>query len=60
MADDGRGYDLVLTRAGRATRRRMWPVYQARIDALFARHLSVEEARMLGEALGRMVKAARA
>ena len=59
-ADDGRGYDLVLTRAGRATRRRMWPVYQAQIDALFARHLSVEEARMLGEALGRMVKAARA
>ena len=28
-AHDGRGYDLVLTRAGRATRKRMWPVYQA-------------------------------
>jgi DNA-binding MarR family transcriptional regulator len=59
-ADDGRGYDLVLTRAGRATRKKMWPVYQAQIDALFSRHLSIEEARTLGEALGRMVKAARA
>lgn len=58
-ADDGRGYDLVLTRAGRAMRRRMWPVYQAQIDALFARHLSADEARVIGEALGRMVKAAR-
>jgi DNA-binding MarR family transcriptional regulator len=57
--DDGRGYDLVLTRAGRALRKRMWPVYEAQIQALFARHVSVEEARTLGEALGRAAKAAR-
>lgn len=59
-AEDGRGYDLVLTRAGRAMRQKMWPVYAAQIEALFARYLSAEEARVIGEALGRAVKAARA
>jgi DNA-binding MarR family transcriptional regulator len=58
-ADDGRGYDLVLTRPGRAMRRKMWPVYEAQIEALFSRHVSAEEARAIGEALGRAVKAAR-
>jgi DNA-binding MarR family transcriptional regulator len=58
-ADDRRGYDLVLTRAGRAMRRKMWPVYEAQIQQLFASHLSVEEARVIGEALGRAVKAVR-
>jgi len=58
-ADDGRGYDLVLTRAGRAMRKRMWPVYEAQIEQLFARHVSVDEARVMGQALGRTVKAAR-
>lgn len=56
---DGRGYDLVLTRAGRAMRRKMWPAYQAQIEALFSRHLTTEEARVMGEALGRAVKATR-
>ena len=58
-ADDRRGYDLVLTRAGRAMRRKMWPVYEAQIQQLFASHLSIEEARVMGEALARAVKAAR-
>jgi DNA-binding MarR family transcriptional regulator len=58
-ADDGRGYDLVLTRAGRAMRRRMWPVYATQIETHFSRHVTLEEARVLGEALGRAVKAAR-
>jgi DNA-binding MarR family transcriptional regulator len=57
--DDGRGYDLALTRAGRAMRRRMWPVYETQIQQLFASQLSVDEARVIGEALGRTVKAAR-
>ena len=56
---DGRGYDLALTRAGRAMRRRMWPVYETQIQQLFAAHLSLEEARVVGEALARAVKAAR-
>ena len=58
-AEDGRGYDLVLTRSGRAMRRKMWPVYEAQIQRLFASHLSLEEARVIGEALGRAVKAVR-
>lgn len=58
-ADDRRGYDLVLTRAGRAMRRRMWPLYEAQIEALFSRHVTAEEARVVAETLGRTVKAAR-
>jgi hypothetical protein len=37
----------------------MWPVYKAEIERLFSRHVTVEEARTIGEALGRAVKAAR-
>ena len=59
-AEDGRGYELALTRAGRAMRKKMWPAYAAQIEALFSRHLGAEEARVIGEALGRAVKAARA
>ena len=59
VTDDGRGYDLALTRAGRAMRKKMWPVYEAQIQQLFASHLSIEEARVMGEALARAVKAAR-
>jgi DNA-binding MarR family transcriptional regulator len=57
--DDGRGYELVLSRAGRAMRRKMWPVYETQIQQLFASHLSIDEARVIGEALARAVKAAR-
>jgi DNA-binding MarR family transcriptional regulator len=58
-AADGRGYDLVLTKAGRALRKKMWPVYEAQIENLFSQHLSQAEARTIGEALGRVAKAAR-
>jgi DNA-binding MarR family transcriptional regulator len=58
-AEDGRGYDLVLTRAGRAMRRKMWPVYEAEIERVFSRHVTADEARTIGEALGRAVKAVR-
>jgi DNA-binding MarR family transcriptional regulator len=58
-AEDGRGYDLVLTRAGRAMRRKMWPIYEAEIERAFSRHVTVDEARAIGEALGRAVKAVR-
>ncbi len=54
-AEDGRGYDLVLTRAGRAMRRKMWPVYEAEIDRVFSRHVTADEARAIGEALGRAI-----
>lgn len=53
-ADDGRGQVLAITRAGRALRRRMWPVYAAAIEAAVGAHLSDTEARTLGNLLGRL------
>jgi DNA-binding MarR family transcriptional regulator len=59
-SEDGRGYDLVLTRAGRAMRRKIWPVYEAEIERLFSAHVSEREAEAIAAALSRAVKAARA
>ena len=56
---DRRGYHCVITRAGLAMRRKMWPVYKAEIERVFSRHITVEEARTIGDALGRAVEAAR-
>src|SRR6266704_3842196 len=56
---DRRGYHCVVTRAGLALRRKMWPVYKAEIERLFSRHITVEEAPTIGDALARPVKAAR-
>jgi DNA-binding MarR family transcriptional regulator len=56
---DRRGYHCVITRAGLAMRKKIWPVYKAEIERLFSRHITVEEARTIGEALGHAVKAAR-
>jgi len=57
--EDGRGYRLAVTRAGRAMRKRMWPVYAAAIERLFAKHVTLEEAHSIAEALGRVIQAAR-
>ena len=56
---DRRGYDCVITRAGLAMRKKMWPVYKGEIERLFSRYVTVDEARTIGDALGRAVKAAR-
>jgi len=39
-------------------RRKMWPVYETQIQQVFASRLSVDEARVIGEALARAAKAA--
>src|SRR5258706_479235 len=52
-ARDRRGYDCVITRAGLAMRKKMWPAYKAQIERLFSRHVTVEEARVIGDALAR-------
>jgi len=57
--DDGRGYHCVITRPGLATRKKMWPVYRAEIERLFSSHVTLEEARAMGEALERAVRASR-
>jgi DNA-binding MarR family transcriptional regulator len=56
---DRRGYHCVVTPAGLAMRKKMWPVYRAEIERLFSRHITLEEARTIGDALARTVKAAR-
>jgi len=56
---DRRGYHCVITRAGLAMRKKMWPVYKAAIERLFSRPITVEEARTIGDALARAVKVAR-
>jgi len=56
---DRRGYHCVVTPAGLAMRKKMWPVYRAEIERLFSRHITLEEARAIGDALARTVKAAR-
>ena len=56
---DRRGYHCVITRAGLAMRKKMWPVYKAQIERLFSQHITAQEARTIGEALARAVKAAR-
>lgn len=52
--DDGRGLVLTVTRAGRALRRKMWPVYAAAIEEAIGRHLSEAEAQTLGTLLRRL------
>ena len=55
---DRRGYDCVITRAGLAMRKKIWPLYKAEIESLFSQHITVQEARTIGDALARAVKAA--
>lgn len=57
--EDGRGYNMVLTRAGRVMRKKMWPKYEAEIERVFSRHITPDEARVFAEALTRTLKAVR-
>jgi DNA-binding MarR family transcriptional regulator len=57
--EDGRGAYAVLTRAGKAQRARMWPVYKAAISTLFESHLQPTEARTMNAVLRRILLAAR-
>ena len=50
--DDGRGHKVAVTEAGRAMRRRMWPVYARAIEQAVGRRLTARQARTLGELLG--------
>jgi DNA-binding MarR family transcriptional regulator len=57
--EDRRGAFAVLTAPGRATRRAMWPVYQAGIRELFEARLSEDEAQVMGAVLRRMLQGVR-
>lgn len=57
--DDRRGAYAEITPEGRKLRRRMWPVYQAAIDELFAAHLSAQDAKVVGKALEKLLASSR-
>lgn len=59
-ADDRRGHVVVITPAGKAIRRRMWPVYAAAIEEAFGRHLSAKQAETLDALLGMLIEKSRA
>ena len=52
--DDGRGHRLIITPAGLAVRREMWPVYAAAIESAVGARLSDAEARTLGDLLQKL------
>src|SRR5215469_8922361 len=54
--DDGRGQIVAITAAGKAIRRRMWPVYAAAIEDAFGRHLSAKQAESLDALLGALLE----
>jgi DNA-binding MarR family transcriptional regulator len=59
VTEDRRGAYCVITSAGRALRKRMWPVYQQAVERYFGAHISDREAIQLGEVLSRVARAVR-
>ncbi|HET7481121.1 MAG TPA: MarR family transcriptional regulator [Rubrobacteraceae bacterium] len=57
--DDGRGCYAALTEEGLGALRRSWPVYSRGISRHFGLYLDDEEVRVLDDALGRVLVAAR-
>jgi DNA-binding MarR family transcriptional regulator len=53
--EDGRGHRLRVTAAGRAIRRRMWPVYGEAIEKAIGSRLSTKRAEQLAELLGEVL-----
>jgi DNA-binding MarR family transcriptional regulator len=52
---DGRGHVIIITDAGRALRRKMWPIYARAIESAVGRHLSDTQAEALEKILGQLV-----
>jgi DNA-binding MarR family transcriptional regulator len=50
-AEDRRGAWCVITPAGRALRKRMWPIYEAQVNACFGDLITQEEAVIMDGAL---------
>ncbi len=53
---DGRGQLIAITAAGRAIRRKMWPVYAQAIETAVGQHLSGKEADALDSLLGKLIE----
>lgn len=54
VVGDGRGQLIVITRAGRGMRRRMWRVYAKAINAAVGDHLSDRQAAILAGLLAKL------
>jgi len=54
--EDGRGQLIAITSAGKAIRRKMWPVYARAIEAALGQHLSAKEAEALDGLLGLVIE----
>jgi DNA-binding MarR family transcriptional regulator len=53
--DDARGQFIVITPAGKAMRKRMWPVYAAALNTVIGQRVSDREATALGGLLDRLL-----
>ncbi len=58
--NDRRGAFALLSARGKALRKTMWPHYSAAIAQLYDGHLSAQQQKVIGGALGKMLAAARA
>ena len=54
--EDGRGQLIAITEAGRAIRRKMWPVYAHAVEAALGKHLSTTQADHLAELLKLLIE----
>jgi DNA-binding MarR family transcriptional regulator len=59
VEEDRRGAVAVVTAAGRAMRKRMWPVYSSAISELFEDHITDREATQMAGTLRRILDAVR-
>lgn len=55
--NDRRGNFCVITDAGRAMRKKMWPVYRDQIAALFSDQIDDKQAKIMGDCLATIVDA---
>ena len=51
---DGRGHVVQITKAGKAIRKAMWPIYQQCLIDIFESQIDVDEADILQDLLGRI------
>jgi DNA-binding MarR family transcriptional regulator len=54
--EDGRGQLIAITDAGKAIRRKMWPVYAGAIETAIGQHLSAKQADTLDGLLGLLIE----
>ena len=55
--NDRRGNFCVITDAGRAMRKKMWPVYRDQIKVLFSDRIDDKQAKVMGEGLAGILRA---